>query len=164
MTAHRNQTALSAAQRDLHGSWHVLGWIGAFVFAWGGATGISLFQNFFDWEPELQMGSVVCGVVYLLALIAVVALSWPTWQGGGTILPLVLCALLALTGLAAVDAEQIDPGSFMGRKMVSPLWFRVLLLGLYLLPGLIFAVGRFVRLRRDWLVRRDRQQEGRESS
>ncbi len=135
-------------RKDRRVGLQILGWIGVAPLVLLGVVGIDLSQNFFNWHPEFRMGSVVFGLVYFAGLAGVYGLSRIARARSVIILAALLCGLLALAGLHGLQPEEIDSDAFLVRIEISPLWFRVLLMSLLFLPGIILATHCLSRLGR----------------
>lgn len=125
--------------------WQYWGWIGASCFISGAVLLIYFSQNFFDWNPGLQTLTIVAGVMYVAGLVAWIALSLRKIQPPVFTLAAMVSGIMTLVGLIALPEEELDPQRFFGRHESSPTWFRVLMMALLVLPGIVFMVTRLIR-------------------
>ena len=118
-------------------------WVAVGVLIGGASFAVELSLNLFDWRPSLSLRFVAAIGLYAAGLAASVALHRVTRGALPMATAVVVTLMLAAIGVSHLPAETLSPDSFLGRKLTSPLAYRVAFALALMLPATLLVIRRW---------------------
>ena len=132
--------------------WISIFWIVAGLALCYSSSCVLLFLNFFSWDPNLDW-QVVCSVVATLGIEVFIVWLAKHTKGivAGTVSLLVSIALIyvatewffdfqseCIEGGCSVDSGPLRFPFFLNRRTLSPVWFRISFLSVFMVPIILW--------------------------
>jgi WD40 repeat protein len=125
------------------------GWLLVGAMMLGAMIFINLHLNLFNWQLKVDYGIGIAMLVYGAGLAGSILLHRGTRRWVGLLCAVGVVGSLAVVAATWLSAESLKPGSFLGRQIASPLWYRAGRFGLLVLPALILFWQQITRYRAD---------------
>jgi hypothetical protein len=113
-------------------------WIAAGVGLYCSTLYVMVSWNLFTWAPSLEWEPVLCTAAALSIVVFMVWVAKRTRGYIATVVSLLACVALVLLGIFWFVEFLKEPSQFNGmiwsRRSLSPIWFRITFLSLFLIP------------------------------
>ena len=106
---------------------------------------LTIMCNMFSWTPELNGDTLLFALATSASMVSIIWLARKTISHLTIITSLLVCVVLAILGIYGFiefHSEALS-SSFLGRRVLSPEWFRITILMIFLTPLIIWSCYPF---------------------